>query len=91
MKTEQLAASAAGSVFGGLEVACWPLVLKFAGSHPAKAVGFLGRNKSSARLPLHFSPTVPPSTTGCLKRLQCIVENEKIVLLEGWGMAVLNE
>jgi hypothetical protein len=39
----------------------------------------------------HFSPTVPPSATGCLKRLQCVVENEKIVLLEGWGMAVLNE
>ena len=30
--------------FGGLEVACWPLVPKFAGSHPAEAVGFLGRN-----------------------------------------------
>jgi hypothetical protein len=28
--------------FGGLEVACWPLVPKFAGSHPAEAVGFLG-------------------------------------------------
>jgi len=31
------------SGFGGLEVACWPLVPKFAGSHPAKAIGFLGR------------------------------------------------
>ena len=31
------------SGFGGLEVACWPLVPKFAGSHPAKAVGFLGQ------------------------------------------------
>ena len=29
--------------FSGLEVACWPLVPKFAGSHPAEAVGFLGR------------------------------------------------
>ena len=29
--------------FGGLEVACWPLVPKFAGSNPAEAVGFLGR------------------------------------------------
>jgi len=29
--------------FGGLGVACWPLVLKFAGSNPAEAVGFLGR------------------------------------------------
>jgi len=31
------------SDFGDLEVACWPLVPKFAGSHPAEAVGFLGR------------------------------------------------
>jgi len=31
------------SGFGGLEVVCWPLVPKFAGSHPAEAVGFLGR------------------------------------------------
>jgi hypothetical protein len=28
--------------FGGLEVVCWPLVPKFAGSNPAKAVGFFG-------------------------------------------------
>jgi len=31
------------SGFGGLEVGCWPMVPKFAGSHPAEAVGFLGR------------------------------------------------
>ena len=31
------------SGFGGLGVACWPLVPKFAGSNPAKAVGFLGQ------------------------------------------------
>jgi hypothetical protein len=31
------------SGFGGLEVACRPLVPKLAGSHPAEAVGFLGR------------------------------------------------
>ena len=29
--------------FGGLAVACWPLVPKFVGSNPAEAVGFLGR------------------------------------------------
>jgi len=29
--------------FGGLEVVCWPLVPKFAGSNPAEAVGFLGQ------------------------------------------------
>jgi hypothetical protein len=30
------------SGFGGLKVACWPLVPKFASSHPAKTVKFLG-------------------------------------------------
>jgi len=38
--------------FGGLEVVCWPLVPKFAGSNPAEVVGFLRPKKSSARLPL---------------------------------------
>jgi len=37
--------------FGGLELACWPLVPKLAGSNPAEAVGFLRAEKSSARLP----------------------------------------
>jgi len=37
------------SGFGGLGVACWPLVPKFAGSNPA--VGILRAKKSSARLP----------------------------------------
>ena len=32
--------------FGGLEVSCWPLVSKFAGSNPAEAVGFLRANKN---------------------------------------------
>jgi hypothetical protein len=32
------------SGFDGLEVECWLLVPKFAGSHPGEAVGFLGRN-----------------------------------------------
>jgi hypothetical protein len=31
------------SGFGGLKVACWPFVPKFAGSNPAEAVGFFGR------------------------------------------------
>ena len=34
------------SGFGGLEVACWPLLPKFAGSNPAEAVGFLRINKN---------------------------------------------
>jgi len=39
------------SGFGGLGVACWPLIPKFVGSNPAEAVGFLRAKKSSARLP----------------------------------------
>jgi hypothetical protein len=39
------------TVIGGLEVACWPFVPKFAGSNPVEAVGFLRAKKSSARLP----------------------------------------
>ena len=34
------------SGFGGLEVACWPLVPKFADSNPAEAVGFFRAKKS---------------------------------------------
>ena len=37
--------------FGGLGVACWPLLPKVAGSNPAEAVGFLRAKKSLARLP----------------------------------------
>jgi hypothetical protein len=39
------------SGFDGLEVACWPLEPKFAGSNLAEAVGFFGAKKSSACLP----------------------------------------
>ena len=48
------------SRFGGLEVACWPLVPKFAGSNPAEAVGFLSAKKSSARLPSEGSKAIGP-------------------------------
>ena len=34
------------SSFGGAEVACWPLIPKFAGSNPAEAVGFLKGDKN---------------------------------------------
>jgi hypothetical protein len=34
------------SGFGGLEVACWPLVPKFTGSNPAEAVGFFRAKKN---------------------------------------------
>ena len=36
--------------YSSIEVACWLLVPKFAGSNPAEAVGFFGAKKSSARL-----------------------------------------
>ena len=38
--------SPASSGFSGLEVACWPLVPKFASSNLAEAVGFLRVNKN---------------------------------------------
>ena len=34
------------SDFGGAEVACWPLIPKFAGSNPAEAVRFLQGDKN---------------------------------------------
>ena len=39
------------SGFSGLQVACWPLVAKFAGSNPAETVGFFRAKKFSAHLP----------------------------------------
>ena len=41
------------SGFGGLEVECWPLVPKFAGSHPAEAVGFLGTSNQDRTISLN--------------------------------------
>jgi hypothetical protein len=45
--------------FGGLEVACWPLVPKFAGSNPAESVGFLRAKKILSTL--SFGGEVKPS------------------------------
>ena len=50
---------------------CWPLVPKFAGSNPAKAVGFLGQKKSSAHLPSfggEVKPLVPYHRFAACKR-----------------------
>jgi len=59
------------SGFGGLEVACWPLVPKFVGSHLAEAVGFLGRkNPQHAFLRREVKPSVPcRSFTACTRAL----------------------
>jgi hypothetical protein len=48
------------SGFGGLEAACWPLVPKFAGSHPAEAVGFLGQKISQHAFLRRKSKAVGP-------------------------------
>ena len=42
-----------GSGFGGLGVACWPLILKIAGSNPAEAIGFLRVNKNPQHVGRH--------------------------------------
>jgi len=60
------------SGFGGLEVACWPLVPNFAGSHPAEAVGFLVRKKilSTPSFGKEVKPSVPcRSFTACKRSL----------------------
>ena len=44
--TFKLPLSTHTSSFGGAEVACWPLIPKFAGSNPAEAVGFLRGDKN---------------------------------------------
>ena len=49
------------SGFGGLEVAYWPLVPKFAGSNPAEAVGFFQGEKilSTPSFGGEVKPSVP--------------------------------
>ena len=42
-----------GLEVAGLEVACWPLVPKFAGSNPAEAVGILRVNKNPQHVGRH--------------------------------------
>jgi len=46
--------------FGGLGVACWPLVPKFAGSNPAEAVGILGRKNPQHAFLRRGSKAVSP-------------------------------
>jgi hypothetical protein len=55
----------------GLEVACWPLVPKFAGSNPAEAVGFFGRKNPQRAFFRRGSKAVCPMSyfTAC-KRTQ---------------------
>jgi len=53
------------SGFGGLGVACWPLVPKFAGSNPAEAVGFLRAKKSFGG---EVKPSVPCRRFAACKR-----------------------
>ena len=48
------------SGFGGLGVACWPLVPKFAGPNPAEAVRFLGRKNPQHAFPRRGSKADGP-------------------------------
>jgi hypothetical protein len=59
------------SGFGGLEVACWPLVPKFVDSNAAKAVGFFGRKNPQHAFLWRGSKAVCPMSrfTAC-KRTQ---------------------
>ena len=51
--------------FGGLGVACWPLVPKFAGSNPAKVVGFLERKNPQHAFLRRGSKAVGPMSLIC--------------------------
>jgi hypothetical protein len=57
--------------FDGREIACWPLVPKFAGSNPADAVGFFGRKNPQHTFLRRGSKAVCPMScfTAC-KRTQ---------------------
>jgi len=48
------------SGFGGLQVTCWPLVPKFAGSHLAEDVGFLGQGNPQQAFLRRGSKAVGP-------------------------------
>jgi len=55
--------------FGGLGVACWPLVPKFAGLNPAESVGVVGRkNPQHAFLRRGIKPSVPCRRFAACKR-----------------------
>ena len=56
--------------FGGVGVACWPLVPKFAGSNPAEAVGFLRAKKilSTPSFGEEVKPSVPCRRFAACKR-----------------------
>ena len=58
------------SGFGGLGVACWPLVPKFAGSNPAEAVEFLRGEKilSTPSFGGEVKPSVPCRRFAACKR-----------------------
>ena len=64
------------SGFGGLEVACWPLVPKFVGSNTAETVGYsewhdLGKTgRTSARLLVVWPEDSMSQLLGCLEHLQ---------------------
>ena len=57
-------------MFGGLGVACWPLVPKFAGSNPAELVGFLKGEKilSTPSFGGEVKPSVPCRRFAACKR-----------------------
>ena len=57
--------------FGGLDIACWPLIPKFAGSNPAEAVGFFRTKKKILCTPSfggEVKPFVPCRIFAACKR-----------------------
>jgi hypothetical protein len=65
-----LLSNTSASGFGGLGVACWPLVPKFAGSNPAEPIGFLTAKKiiSTPSFGGEVKPSVPCRRFAACKR-----------------------
>ena len=59
-----------GNGFGGLEVACWPLLPKFVGSNPAETVGIFKGEKilSTPSFGGEVKPSVPCRRFAACKR-----------------------
>jgi len=64
------------SGFGGLEVARWPLVPKFASSHPAETVRIFRaeKNLSTLSFGVEVKPSVPGQVVGRVAGGRCQVQ-----------------
>ena len=74
--------------FGGVGVACWPLVPKFAGSNQSEVVGFLGRKVfSTPSFGGEVKPSVPFRRFAAYKRLLNLSGSRNLIKVTGQFLA----